>query len=239
MVMMRVTTKLKKKVRKAFKQNKLLISRLIIAAILLISIIGGLKMMQSQNQALDYKISGVTIDWLPPGVLMRKAEIDNQAARYNIEADLVAIIMTLESGGYVKADSGLAQGLMQVTPYTAKDISTKHLIKPTNSYNLFEPSTSIEFGVSYLSYLRNTFCGKKAELPEIKCIEMVAAGYNGGPGAANIVFKDEPLQEDETIIYSRNAVKMWQERRSSTSPTYTAWLKAGGQSLVDKAINHK
>lgn len=234
---MTIAAKLKKKIRKLFKQNKLLISRLVIGGILLILIIGGINMMQRQDYALDYKISGVTIDWLPAGVLKRTEEINSQAARYNIAADFVAIIMTLESGGYVKADSGVARGLMQVTPYTAKDISSKHLIEPTTSYDLFDPRTSIEFGVSYLSYLRNTFCGKTGELPETKCIEMVAAGYNGGPGAANIVFKDEPLQEDETIIYSRNAVKMWQERQAKTSPTYQAWLKAGGQSLVDKAID--
>lgn len=236
MVMMRAIAKSKKKLRKVLGKNKLLFSRLIAGGILIGSVIGGIYIMQRHDYALDYKISGVSIDWLPAGVLQRRQEINDQAARYNIEADLVAIIMTLESGGYVKADSGLAEGLMQITPYTAEDISTKHLIEPTDSYNLFDPKTSIEFGVSYLSYLRNTFCGKKGELPEIKCIEMVAAGYNGGPGAANIIFKDEPLIEDETIIYSRNAVKMWQERRASTSPTYQAWLKAGGQSLVDKAV---
>lgn len=192
-------------------------------------------MMQRQALALENKLAGVSIEWLPSSVLQRKPEIDTQAARYNIDSNLVAIIMTLESGGYTKADSGLAQGLMQVTPYTAEDIASKHLIEPTKSYNLFDPSTSIEFGISYLAYLRNIFCGLKGELPEDKCIEMVAAGYNGGPGAANIVFKDEPLEEDETIIYSRNAARMWQERRQSSSPSYLAWLKAGGQSLVDKA----
>jgi len=66
--------------------------------------------------------------------------------------------MTIESGGYSKAGSSAdAQGLMQVTPPTAKDIAAKYLKKPASSYDLMDPRTSVEFGSAYLAYLRKNF----------------------------------------------------------------------------------
>ncbi len=232
---MGLSSKTKKRLHRLFRKHKLALSRASGAAILIAAVIGGVSMIHHEPLAIEYRMEGVSIDWLPSSVSKRKVEIDNQASRYDIDADMVAIIMTLESGGYDKADSGQAEGLMQVTPETARDIAAKHLITPTKSYNLFDPETSIEFGVSYLAYLRNTFCGRLGEVSSDKCVAMIAAGYNGGPGAANVVFQDQPLQIDQTSIYARNARRLWQERHQPTSPTYQRWLQAGGQTLVDKA----
>lgn len=177
----------------------------------------------------------LTIGWLPSTVTRFRSDIETQARRYNIDPDFVAIIMTLESGGYTEADSGQATGLMQVTPYTASDIAQKYLLQPTKKYDLQQPGTNIEFGVAYLAHLRNVFCDYKDGPTWDSCVELVAAGYNGGPGAANQLFLGNGLKATETVIYSRNAFNMWRERNAKTSPTYDRWCDAGGQSLIDVA----
>lgn len=206
------------------------------------SLVGGIcvwgyfVIMHNQT-ALGYQGKGVTISWLPRTITRFAPIIEAQAKRYNIDANFVAIIMTLESGGYTKADSGQASGLMQITPYTATDIATKHLLKPVKKYDVWHPETNIEFGVAYLVHLRDTFCDYKDGPSWNACAELIAAGYNGGPGAANQLFLGNGLGDTQTVIYSRNAFNMWREKRAKTSPTYQRWLDAGGQSLVDEATH--
>lgn len=185
--------------------------------------------------AMPYRHGGVTIRWLPGTVTRLNRQIETQARRYNIDANLVAIVMTLESGGDPKADSGQAQGLMQVTPYTAQDIANKYVKQPVKKYDLFDSNTSIEFGTAYLAYLRDTFCGHVGEMDVEQCAELIAAGYNGGPGAANSLFKGEGLTDTQTVYYSGNVRNMWRERDAKSSPTYERWLADGGQRLVDAA----
>ena len=70
--------------------------------------------------------------WMPDTVKRWQGEITKQARQYNISPQLVAIIMTLESGGYPKAHSGVASGLMQVTDSTGKEIAAK-FVKPART----------------------------------------------------------------------------------------------------------
>lgn len=195
--------------------------------------------INDKRPAMPYRHSGVTIQWLPHTVMRFKSQIEKQSQRYNIDANLVATIMTLESGGYSKADSGQAQGLMQVTPYTGGDIATKYLKQPAKKYDLFDSDTSIEFGAAYLAQLRDTFCGHVGEMDPEQCAELIAAGYNGGPGAANSLFKGEGLTDTQTVFYSSNVRNMWRERSAISSPTYERWLADGGQRLVDAAEHSK
>jgi soluble lytic murein transglycosylase-like protein len=195
------------------------------------------KIWPNTSGAVRYDGSGVDIAWLPKTVVRFEKDITKQAQRYNVDPKLIAIIMTLESGGYTKADSGQARGLMQVTPYTGDDIARKFLHSKREKYDLFDPQTSIEFGAAYLSYLRTEFCDHT--MNEDYCVELIAAGYNGGPGAANSLYKGSGLQDVQTATYSRNALNMWRERRAPKSPTYDRWLAAGGQSLVTAAENEQ
>ncbi len=162
------------------------------------------------------------------------------AKKYNVDPDMIAIIMTLESGGYSQAVSGDdAKGLMQVTPLTAGDIASKYLKQPVKSYNLLDPRTSIEFGAAYIAYLRNTF-GNVSQGPTWdSTVELVAAGYNGGPGAAFDLEKGRGLTDTQTVVYSRDAFNMWRERHAATSPTYDRWLERGGSTLINEAKAQK
>lgn len=185
-------------------------------------------MATKQNSSLLYQSAGVTISWLPSTVTHYKSDIETMARRYDIDANLIAIIMTLESGGYSRANSGVAKGLMQVTDYTGGDIAKKFLTSPQSTYDLYNPKTSIEFGAAYLAHLRDTFCEPSDGPSWNACVEAIAAGYNGGPGAAISLISGKGLTASETVIYSRNAFNMWRERESETSPTFDRWKEASG-----------
>lgn len=178
---------------------------------------------------------GITISWIPPTVKQWQQPITAMAQKYDIDPDLLAIIMTMESGGSPKADSGQAQGLMQITPPTAQDIASKYLKKPVTSYDIWDPQTNIEFGAAYLSHLRNVF-GASDQAPSWNTtVEIIAAGYNGGPGAANSLQKGDGLHDMQTISYSRDAYNMWRERHATDSPTFDRWKERGGSDLLQKA----
>jgi soluble lytic murein transglycosylase-like protein len=186
--------------------------------------------------ALAVNNAKVTVPWLTPGVKRWDETIQRMAAKYNVDPDLVAIIMTVESGGDPKAKSEAgAIGLMQVTPTTAQDIARRHLKQPVSQFNLEDPTTSIEFGTAYLAYLRDVFESKEQAPSWNETVELVAAGYNGGPGAAASLAKGEGLHDMQTVSYSRDVYNMWRERHTSSSPTFERWLERGGSRLIDRA----
>ena len=214
--------------------------REVVIAVATAILVGGGNMtaqqIQKHDTRLPYAQNTRQITWLPSSVNRWRTDIEKQAAVYNLDPNLIAVIMTIESGGYTKADSGQAQGLMQITPTTAKEIAQKHLKTPVMKYDIWNPETNIEFGTAYLAYLRTEFCDYKTG-PDWACVELIAAGYNGGPGAANSVFKGEGLEDVQTVSYARDALNMYREKAAAKSPTYTRWLDRGGQSLVGKAAN--
>jgi soluble lytic murein transglycosylase-like protein len=181
----------------------------------------------------------LTAPWLPSTVRHWQTPIDTMAKKYDIDPNLIAIIMTMESGGYSKANSGEAVGLMQITPLTGKDIAAKFLKTPRTKYNLMDPDTSIEFGTAYLAYLRDQFGTAKQGPDWNSTVELIAAGYNGGPGAANSLEEGKGLQDAQTVIYSRDAFNMWRERHAGDSPTFDRWKERGGSILLDLAKSHQ
>lgn len=178
----------------------------------------------------------ITIPWLPSTVYHWHLLIEEMSNKYSIDPNLIAIIMTMESGGYSKAQSEAgAKGLMQVTDPTAKDIAAKFIKEPRKKYSIMDPRTNIEFGVAYLAYLRDEFGSPKQGPSWDSTVELIAAGYNGGPGAANNLEQGKGLTSAETLVYSRDAFNMWRERNTSKSPTYDRWKERGGSWLIDKA----
>lgn len=224
-----------KRVRRFFKKNRRECLGFVLGVMASVVVVGLYTMSKHEQTPLPYRQQGVTIPWLSTTFKKWSPEITAQAKKYNIDANFVAIIMTLESGGNPKANSGVAKGLMQVTDYTAKDIAARYLQNPVKTYDLYDPKTSIEFGVSYLAHLRDVFCDYKDGPSWSACTELIAAGYNGGPGAANSLFKGEGLTDTETVIYSRNAFNMWREKAAEISPTFDRWKEAGGQNMIDAA----
>jgi soluble lytic murein transglycosylase-like protein len=177
----------------------------------------------------------ITSRWIPSTVKQYQGTIDQMAKKYNVDPNLIAIIMTMESGGYAKADSGEAEGLMQITPLTAKDIASKYLKTPVKDYDIWNTRTNIEFGTAYIAYLRDYFGDIDNGPDSIALVELIAAGYNGGPGTAQALHDGDGLKDTQTVIYSRDAFNMWRERHAKSSPTFDRWKERGGQTLIDEA----
>lgn len=205
---------------------------------ILVTIAGfmGMNVVKNSKTTIPYQPEGITADWIPPTVKHWDTQINEMAKKYDIDPDLIAIIMTLESGGDPKAKSEAdALGLMQVTPPTAQDIAAKFLKQPVSRYDLLDPATNIEFGTAYLAYLRDEF-GTVAQGPDwLRTVELVAAGYNGGTGASNNLEQGKGLADPQTVVYSRDAFNMYRERVSGKSLTYERWKERGGSELIEAA----
>lgn len=179
---------------------------------------------------------GITTPWIPDTVRRWEGIINEMAQKYNLDPNLVAIIMTLESGGYSRAQSGAdAQGLMQVTPGTARDIARMYLAEPREDYDMFDPRTNVEFGAAYIAHLRNQFGDPEQGPSWDVTVELIGAGYNAGPGNAGRLYRGEGLPTAESVSYSRDAMNMWRERNSESSPTFERWLERGGFRLINRA----
>lgn len=205
-------------------------------AVLVLLVWGVMTWRQHSQLPLKPEAATITSPWIPPTVKHWESQIDQNAAKYKIDPNLIAIVMTLESGGSASASSDAgAKGLMQITDPTAKDIATKYLKQPVSYYNLSDPNTNIEFGTTYLAELRKVY-GTWDQAPTWnETVELVAAAYNGGFSAANALIKGQGLNDTQTVVYSRDAFNMWRERFAGTSPTYNRWLERGGQKLIDQA----
>jgi hypothetical protein len=188
------------------------------------------------NEAIRPNSYEISTLWLPESVKRWHVPIAKAAETYKVDPDLIAIIMTVESGGYSKARSEAdAKGLMQITPTAEQDIVARHLRQPLPGYDIWDPATNIEFGAAYMAYLRNEF-GTPEQGPSWNdTAELIAAGYNGGPGAANELDAGRGLRSVETLQHSRDVLNMWRERHAASSPTYDRWLERGGSTLVSQA----
>lgn len=209
---------------------------LFIGAFLALAVVLIVIVVKNAQTPLKPQSDTLTTKWLPSTVTRWHDPIVEMSKKYNIDPNLVAIILTMESGGYAKAKSEAgAEGLMQVTPLTAKDIASKYLKQPVTHYNLMDPDTNIEFGTAYLAFLRDYFSDVDKGPDSISLVELIAAGYNGGPGTAQALYDGEGLKDTQTVIYSRDAFNMWRERHSKQSPTFDRWKERGGSILIDKA----
>lgn len=219
---------------KPTKKDGIWIATGAISMLLLVGLFNAIK--NTVETPLSPESDKVTIKWLSPTVKHWEKTINEMGRKYDIDPNLIAIIMTLESGGYSKAGSDAgAQGLMQVTPPTGGDIAARYLKEPRTKYNLYDPKTSIEFGTAYLALLRDEFADDPHDEDWLRTVEIIAAGYNGGPGTANALEKGEGLRDTEPVIYSRDAFNMWRERHAPTSPTFDRWKERGGIDLIKLA----
>lgn len=194
------------------------------------------KLLSQPGTPLPAAETRLSARWLPDTVTRWEDSIAAMAARYNVDPNLIGIIITMESGGYSQARSEAgAQGLMQIMPGTAQDIASKFLKQPRQSYDIMDPATNIEFGTAYLAYLRDEFGNPQHAPTWNETVELIAAGYNGGPGSANKLEQGKGLTNTQPVIYSRDAFNMWRERFANSSPTFDRWQERGGSRLLEAA----
>lgn len=150
-----------------------------------------------------------------PSVHYWEPQILIWASTHNLDPNLVATIMQIESCGDPEAISSAgARGLFQVMPF--------HFAA---GENMTDPETNAKRGVAYLAEMLNTFNNDTG---------LAMAGYNGGPGNASKVQSQWPA---ETQRYYHWGTGIYGDvlTGSPTSETLNRWMEAGGASLCAQA----
>jgi soluble lytic murein transglycosylase len=152
-----------------------------------------------------------------------------------VDADLLAIVVLVESGGdpAAKSPSG-ALGLMQILPLTGRHIATERKLEGHKSARLVDPAYNLDFGAWYLSQQLGAF---EIADDRARTVDLAAAAYNAGPGKLARFLNAEEKLSSETERYIRWVGGMWRDRRAQTSDTYGAWWRAGGSRLVERAAS--
>lgn len=185
--------------------------------------------MRPQPAALQHSAA---IRWLPSSVTRFRPLIEQASFRHGVDANLLAIVILIESGGDPIASSPKgAMGLMQVMPATASDIARERGIFGHVDARLYDPAYNIDFGAYYLAKQMTRFNNGDA----INTVERAAGAYNGGPARMDRHLRTgEPLPT-ETTRYKRWVAGMWMERHAPESPMFTEWWTAGGERLVARS----
>lgn len=139
------------------------------------------------------------------------------AAQYQLDPNLVATIMQIESCGDPQAVSSAgAQGLFQVMPF--------HF---TAGEDMLDPNTNANRGVNYYAERLKQTNGD---------VGRAFAGYNGGHVAAAANWSDWANETQRYYLWSTGIYGEIQEGKT-VSETLNQWLAAGGASLCRQAAN--
>jgi len=152
-----------------------------------------------------------------PTVQHWKDQILGWGASYSVDPNLIATVMQIESCGNPSAESSAgASGLFQVMPF--------HF---TTGENALDPDTNAKAGVEYLAAGLKLSGGHAG---------LALAGYNGGQ---SLISRNYDQWPEETQRYYRWGSGIYREASAGwdSSPTLSAWLAAGGQSLCTKAAS--
>ena len=171
---------------------------------------------QSENVAADQIVSsGVLASFYAPSVLYWEPQIVNWAAQHNLDPNMVATVMQIESCGDPQAVSSAgASGLFQVMPFHFK-----------SGEDPFDPDTNALRGMNYLAerlIQTNGDVGK------------AFAGYNGGHVAAAGNW-DSWVNETQRYYVWSTGIYDEATRGLTISETLNRWYEAGGRSLCNQA----
>lgn len=160
-------------------------------------------------------VSGQLAPFFAPSVLYWESQIIYWASQHNLDPNMVATVMQIESCGDPQAVSSAgATGLFQVMPF--------HF---TAGEDMFDPHTNALRGMNYLAERLIQTDGD---------VGRAFAGYNGGHVAAGGSWDS---WANETQRYFTWSTGIYDEavRGLSTSDTLTRWYEAGGRSLCAQA----
>jgi len=149
-----------------------------------------------------------------PEVLAWEEQILAWSEHYQLDPNLIATVMQIESCGYIQARSPAgAMGLFQVMPY--------HFLQGEDP---FKPATNANRGLLYLS--QSLKIGGNSRL--------ALAGYNGGINGAQ---KPPESWPDETHRYLYWGLGIYQDAQEGLdhSPRLAEWLSSGGAALCKLA----
>ena len=161
---------------------------------------------------------GVLAPVFTPSVAHWSQDIVTWAEDWALDPNLVATVMQIESCGYSEAVSNAgAQGLFQVMPF--------HF---NSGEAMREPHTNARRGLAYLA---------KGLALSNGDIRLALAGYNGGHSQISRHPEQWPA-ETQRYVYWGTGIYTDLSSGLESSPTLTAWLAAGGESLCAQARVH-
>ena len=151
-----------------------------------------------------------------PSVQYWSAQIDAWALAHDVDRDLLATVMQIESCGHpdVVSPAG-AQGLFQVMPFHFSD-----------GENMIDPDTNARRSAKFLKYCTDAADG---------VIGLALACYNGGPA---LISQARQHWSHETQNYYRWGVGIYSDASAghAKSETLELWLGAGGSRLCASAL---
>lgn len=167
----------------------------------------------------------IDIPWLPRNIDFWNALIEERYSFYGIDPDLGALIQLMESGGSPNAESGLASGLMQIAPGTARGFFLQLGMSRTD---LSDPEVSATLG-AWHSYTDLQHAGisdgtdndaSDKDHHWKRTVGLAGASYNGGKGAVDYYKRNGRFPDNtQTGIYREFLETVWPLRHDS-SVTY-------------------
>jgi hypothetical protein len=143
------------------------------------------------------------------------ASIAKWAGESNLDPNMVATVMQIESCGDPRAQSTSgAMGLFQVMPFHFQATDDP-----------FDPGTNAERGLAYLARALQIANGDA---------RLALAGYNGGIG---VMSRAEWTWSAQTIRYVQYGVKIYEDAGNglASSPALNEWYEKYGSSLCKQA----
>lgn len=161
--------------------------------------------------------NGALAGLFTPSIDYWSSNITHWASLYNLDPNLLATIMQIESCGdnTVSSYAG-AQGLFQVMPF--------HF---ATGEEMLDPDTNAMRGAKFLNECLGWSNGDAG---------MAMACYNGGPSVLNRAFSN---WASETQRYYRWGTTIYEDARANmdVSDSLASWLNAGGSGLCSRATN--
>jgi soluble lytic murein transglycosylase len=118
--------------------------------------------------------------------------IRQQASDKELDPALVAAVIYAESRFNARESSAGAQGLMQITPATARYIARKSGGTSFETNDLDTPQINISYGSFYLRYLLDRYGGNET---------LALAAHNGGEGNVDRWIVDARKREDDLDVH--------------------------------------
>jgi soluble lytic murein transglycosylase-like protein len=124
--------------------------------------------------------------------------VENSAAQYHVDADLISSVIATESNFNARAVSRKnARGLMQLMPETAARLGV---------HDVFDPRENIDAGTRYLGNLLQRYRNDLA---------LALAAYNAGPERVEHYGRVPPFSE--TVSYVRKVQRTYQNSKSAAA----------------------
>ena len=163
----------------------------------------------------------LNIPWIADGVRVLERPIFQYASEFDVDPEIVAILMHIESLGQPDATSHAgARGAMQVMPQTGALIAEWVGNTKYHPDQLYDPEINIRYGAAYMNFL-TPIATSTGPLETTELLKRIAIGYNGGPTRLKeyLEFGDAALvSREETREYAEAAQRFYRGRYELAQP---------------------